>query len=80
MSFDTVTHKAPAAWASYLINGDATGIEDSEQSDCDAWLESIGLGGPVDVEECGFDVVFLHGGARFAGDVAEYSFLEGRAS
>lgn len=28
----------PAAWASYLINGDASGLEDGEQAKADAWL------------------------------------------
>jgi hypothetical protein len=32
---------APAHWASYLINGDASGLEDEEQAECDHWLERL---------------------------------------
>jgi|HubBroStandDraft_4_1064222.scaffolds.fasta_scaffold00027_49 hypothetical protein len=28
-----------AYWASYLINGDASGLEPEEKALCDAWLE-----------------------------------------
>lgn len=79
MSFDTVQHVAPEYWASYLINGDASGLDDAEQSAADAWMRSIGLGDPVDVESVGFDVIHTaHLGGRFAGDVARYTFLEAR--
>ena len=30
-----------AYWASYLINGDASGMNDSEIALCDAWQKSI---------------------------------------
>lgn len=30
---------APSAWASYLVNGDASGISDAERARADAWLE-----------------------------------------
>lgn len=29
---------APAAWASYFVNGDASGITDTERAQADAWL------------------------------------------
>lgn len=34
---------APAAWASYLINGDASGLEPGEREKADAWLQREGV-------------------------------------
>jgi hypothetical protein len=39
--FMTLTATAPAHWASYLINGDPSGIEDSEAKDADAFCERV---------------------------------------
>lgn len=41
---DTV--KFPAYALSYLINGDASGIEDEDVENVDAWLESLSEYGP----------------------------------
>lgn len=38
---ETMQATAPSAWASYLVNGDASGLEDDEQTACDAWVESL---------------------------------------
>lgn len=38
MSIETTTIKAPSHWASYFINGDASGLTDKEQAQADAWL------------------------------------------
>jgi hypothetical protein len=40
--FETDTVEAPAYWACYLINGDASGMEDDEIAECDRWCESLG--------------------------------------
>lgn len=32
------TYTLPAYWASYLINGDASGISEHDKAQCDAWL------------------------------------------
>lgn len=32
---------APSSWASYLVNGDASGLDDDEQAACDAWVDSL---------------------------------------
>lgn len=37
VKFVTVT--GPAYWASYLINGDASGLQEGEQAKVDAWLD-----------------------------------------
>lgn len=36
------TYTAPAAWASYLINGDSSGLEAEEVAQVDAWAEGLG--------------------------------------
>jgi hypothetical protein len=41
MSLDTIEVTAPSAWASYLINDDASGLDDQEQAQCDAWVASL---------------------------------------
>ena len=60
----------PAHWASYLINGDASGLEEGELAKVEAWLEREGILGIQDVDsdserftwhyrmyapECGYD-------------------------
>lgn len=37
------TYTLPAHWASYLINGDASGLEDDDQAECDAFIEKEGI-------------------------------------
>lgn len=76
-SDNVVTYTAPSAWASYLINGDASGLEDGEQATVDAWLASIGLGDPVSCDDAGFRHV--HDAFAFmplAADCQTYSFLK----
>ena len=34
---------APAAWCSYLVNGDDSGLEPGERAKVDAWLEREGV-------------------------------------
>lgn len=70
----TVTYSMPVYWASYLINGDASGIDDDEIKQADAAIEDIGLGAPVDVS----DSDFRHRGdyGSLAGDYADYTFLD----
>lgn len=81
-------YTAPSSWASYLINGDATGFDysntkddpeagDREQEACDAWVESIGLGSPVSCEDAGF--MWRHDAREFCpygADCQEYVFCE----
>lgn len=51
-----VIHKltAPSAWAPYLVNGDASGLEDSELQACDSWIQRQGIGSPIDCVDAGF--------------------------
>lgn len=41
----------PAYWASYLINGDASGLEEGEKAKADAWCKRLGILNVVDCEE-----------------------------
>jgi len=68
--FTVETELAPSYWAPYLINGDSSGMEDAEVAQCDAWIDRLGYGAPVDCKDWGF--------GHFEGlghDLQEYSFL-----
>lgn len=67
---------APSAWATYLINGDESGIDEEDRKACDAWIASIGLGSPVSCDDAGF--IRYHDAYEFlplAADCQEYLFL-----
>jgi hypothetical protein len=42
-----------AYWASYLVNGDSSGLSEREKHAADKWLESIAPYEPVDLERDG---------------------------
>lgn len=63
----------PSWWASYLINSDASGLEDSEIAEIDNSCE--GLGPCVGVSEESY--FSWHNDANtLGGDVAEFTFME----
>jgi len=71
----TETYTLPAHWASYLINGDASGLEDSEQEQVDAWRDyHPELSACVD---CTQEPEFRHSNdADFlGGDTLKYTFI-----
>lgn len=45
---------APSHWASYLINGDDSGLTADEKAAADSWVAREGLGLPVTCEDAGF--------------------------
>ena len=48
----TIEKMLPAHWACYLINGDGSGLEDSDIAACDEWLDAHKLGAStIDVSE-----------------------------
>lgn len=55
--FDTIELRLPAYWASALVNGDTTGLEDEEEATMNQWIEwaseeyNINAGQPVDVSD-----------------------------
>lgn len=50
----TETYTAPSHWAPYLINGDASGLDEGERQAADDWIEAMGCGVPVSCEDAGF--------------------------
>jgi hypothetical protein len=73
--FETIEATAPASWASYLINGDASGIDDDDVALADRFAEYIGA--PiVDVSEDTFFSRYCDApGVTLADDMATYSAL-----
>ena len=71
---ETREYTLPVYWASYLINGDASGLEDGEQKKIDRWLAHESVGPCVDVSE---DAWFQwHCDASgLGGDVSLFTFL-----
>lgn len=49
MNFVSIT--GPACWASYLVNGDASGIDTTEREHADAWLLLNEVANVVDCED-----------------------------
>jgi hypothetical protein len=71
----TETYSLPVYWASYLINGDASGLEDGEQAEIDAWLASLPYGWEcVDVSEDS-DFRRSNDATDLGGDCADYTFI-----
>ncbi len=71
--FESEEYTAPSCWASYLINGDASGIDDSDVKEADAFIESVNLGAPVG---CSDESEFMsRPDYGDAGDCLTYSFL-----
>ncbi len=75
MGFNVETATAPSHWASYLINGDATGLDEGEDKLVDQWVESLGWGSPCGCEDAGF--ISWHDARQFAlpADCQVYEFL-----
>jgi len=75
MTLTLETATAPSAWASYLINGDASGLDDGEDKLVDAWLESLNWGLPCGCEDAGF--IHWHDARQYAlpADCQTYEFL-----
>jgi hypothetical protein len=72
-NLEPVKYKLPAYWASYLINGDDSGIDPADKAAADRFLKSENLPGPVDVGDSYFS--HRNDAGTLAGDVAEYTFL-----
>ena len=69
-----IDYRLPASWASYLINGDASGLDTGEQERIDAFLQGEGLSSPVDCES---EASFCHScdaPGELAGDMLLFRF------
>lgn len=67
MPLETVTATAPSYWASYLVNGDDSGMDDNETAQADAFAKWLG-GNIVDCEDAGF--MWTHDAMRVCGTLA----------
>ena len=79
--FESDSIDAPAYWASYLINGDASGMEDAEQAECDHWFASLGDGWDVVGcdEESHFGRFYFAVEGRWLGsDLLSYQLLKAK--
>lgn len=75
MTIECDTIEAPESWASYLINGDPSGLEPDEIAACDDWQDSIAPWYVVscgDSEPCFTWKYRLYGGTAEGGNVQEY--------
>ncbi len=73
---ETLTATGFAYWASYLINGDASGLDDNERACADAFAEYL-TGGKGSIVDCGEDTFFAYPecGSHLWGDCVEYTAL-----
>lgn len=81
MNIRVTTATAPAYWTSYLVNGDASGLDDREKALADEWIANQAPWYVVDVkrneegeaEESRFTWSYsLYGGDAKGGDVCDY--------
>ena len=66
-----VDYVLPSAWASYLVNGDASGLEEYEKAEADAFLAKEGLRECCDCSESFFS---HRPDSGLAGDCLNYRF------
>ena len=81
MTARIATITGPAFAASYLINNDASGLEDAERASVDAWLNRVGINRHA-FATCTdprfstyFDIHFPEGRCS-GGDVVDYTYFE----
>ena len=73
MTIKTETFELPIYWASYLVNGDDSGLEDREIAEIDSFLDSIPGWYCVGVGE-GSYFSYSNDASSLGGDVAEFIF------
>ena len=71
---EPVTYTLPIYWASYLINGDHSGLDEGEKEVIDSWIKDNDYPNLVDVSE---DYYFAHtnDATNLGGDVCEYTCI-----
>lgn len=74
VTMNLTTYILPAYWASFLINGDTSGLSDKEQKACLLFLTTHGLNAARFVS-CGESYLASHNDANsLAGDVCEFTY------
>lgn len=69
------THTLPAYWASYLINGDCSGMEDDEIIECDEYCACHPGDRMIDDEECEGSFKHYNDANNVGGDVIKYTLI-----
>ena len=70
---ETLEYTLPAYWASYLINGDASGLKDGEQAAIDAFISKESKPRPIYFVDVGESYFARSNDANsLGGDVADY--------
>lgn len=71
MTTQTIEATGPSHWASYLVNGDASGIDDSERALADRFVTDCLAGlWPVDCSDAGF--MWVHDAGGLGADCQTY--------
>lgn len=70
---ETTTYTLPEFWASYLINGDVSGMEDEEQEEIDAFLKNENLGFCLSCSEYP-EFTWRNDANNLGGNCLEYTF------
>jgi len=71
---DIHEYTLPAYWASYLINGDASGLDEAEKAHCDTYLSEQGLSRRL-FTDCGEQFFSSRSDAGgLAGDVCLFTY------
>jgi hypothetical protein len=69
------SYTLPAYWASYLINCDASGLDESEKEQADKFLAENGLPFPVGCSEESWFSWHNDSGNGLGGDVMKFAFV-----
>lgn len=69
-----LTYTLPAYWASYLINGDDSGIEAADKAAADKFLADHNLPAPCSCSDESW-FAWNNDATLLGGDVMEYTFL-----
>ena len=70
---EQIKYTLPEFWASYLINGDASGLEDGEKEEIDAFLKNENLGHCLTCSDEPF-FTWRHDGGNLGATCLEYIF------
>jgi len=75
-TLETIEFTLPIYWASYLFNGDASGLNDGEQDEIDAFVDKEREGKAITWADVG-EPYFSHNNDAtiLGGDVAKYTAI-----
>jgi hypothetical protein len=73
-TIETVTYVLPACWASYLINGDSSGLSADDYAAANNFINGHGLPMPVSCSDESW-FAWHNDAGTLGGDVLEYTFL-----